>query len=238
METWQHVFVLHRWHYSETSLLVDLFSEQHGRIKVIAKGARARRSSLKGILQPFTPLLMRWQGRGEVKTLHAAEAAALALPLSGQPLYCALYVNELLARLLDYDTACHRLFAAYLSCITTLAVVKESTEPALRSFEFALLQHLGYGVDFMHCASSGELISDAGIYRWQEQQGFSATLGIDEFSFTGRQLRAFNERDFSAPQTRQAAKRLSRLMFKPLLNGKPLTSQQLFRQHPQVKTSQ
>lgn len=73
MDGWQRAFVLHGRPWSETSLLLDLFSEQCGRVRVLAKGARSKRSSLKGALQPFTPLLVRWSGRGEVKTLRAAE---------------------------------------------------------------------------------------------------------------------------------------------------------------------
>lgn len=95
MEGWQRAFVLHSRPFSETSLLLDLFSESEGRVRVLAKGARSRRSQLKGALQPFTPLLVRWSGRGEVKTLRNAEAVSLALPLSGITLYCGLYVNEL-----------------------------------------------------------------------------------------------------------------------------------------------
>lgn len=83
MEGWQRAFVLHSRPFSETSLLLDLFSESEGRVRVLAKGARSRRSQLKGTLQPFTPLLVRWSGRGEVKTLRNAEAVSLALPLGG-----------------------------------------------------------------------------------------------------------------------------------------------------------
>ncbi|MGL4455418.1 MAG: DNA repair protein RecO, partial [Plesiomonas sp.] len=80
MDGWQRGFVLHARPYSETSLMLDVFTEDQGRMRILAKGARSRRSNLKGCLQPFTPLLLRWSGRGEVKTLRSAEPAALALP--------------------------------------------------------------------------------------------------------------------------------------------------------------
>ena len=100
MDGWERAFVLHGRPYSETSLMLDLFTEGHGRVRLLAKGARSRRSNLKGCLQPFT-LLVRWGGRGEVKTLRNAEAVSLGLPLSGMMLYSGLYVNELLARVLE-----------------------------------------------------------------------------------------------------------------------------------------
>ncbi len=110
MEGWQRVFVLHARPYSETSLLLDVFSESDGRVTVLAKGARSRRSALKGALQPFTPLLMRWGGKGEVKTLRSAEPVSMGLPLTGTYLYCGLYVNELLMRVLGQEIGYSALF--------------------------------------------------------------------------------------------------------------------------------
>ncbi|WP_239954165.1 DNA repair protein RecO [Pantoea sp. Z09] len=230
MEGWQRAFVLHSRPYSETSLLLDLFSESHGRVRVLAKGARARRSQLKGTLQPFTPLLVRWTGRGDVKTLTKAEAVSLALPLSGITLYCGLYVNELVARVLEQEFPFSELFFDYLNCLQTLAADNSSPEPALRRFELALLGHLGYGVDFLHCAGSGEPVADAMTYSYREEKGFIASLVAGQRSFTGRQLRALWERDFPDADTLRAAKRFTRIALKPYLGGKPLKSTELFRQ--------
>lgn len=230
MEGWQRAFVLHSRPWSETSLLLDLFSEESGRVRLIAKGARAKRSNLKGALQPFTPLLVRWGGRGEVKTLRSAEAISLALPLTGIHLYSGLYVNELLARVLEHETRFSELFFDYLYCVRALASSAGSPEPALRQFELALLHHLGYGVDFLHCAGSGEPMSDTMTYRYREEKGFIASLVIDNVSFTGRELRALAERDFPDAATLRAAKRFTRMALKPWLGGKPLKSRELFRQ--------
>ncbi|QCR35263.1 DNA repair protein RecO [Nissabacter sp. SGAir0207] len=230
MEGWQRAFVLHGRPYSETSLMLDLFTEGHGRVRVLAKGARSRRSNLKGALQPFTPLLVRWGGRGEVKTLRNAEPVSLALPLTGLMLYSGLYVNELLARVLEAESDCATLFFDYLNCIQSLAAGQGSPELALRRFELALLAHLGYGVDFLHCAGSGEPVSDEMTYRYREEKGFIASLVVDNRSFTGRQLRALAERDFPDADTLRAAKRFTRMALKPYLGGKPLKSRELFRQ--------
>ncbi|ADP09763.1 DNA repair protein RecO [Erwinia sp. Ejp617] len=230
MEGWQRAFVLHGRPWSETSLLLDLFSEQHGRVRVLAKGARSKRSSLKGALQPFTPLLVRWSGRGEVKTLRAAEPVSLALPLSGNTLYCGLYVNELLSRVLQHETAFSELFFDYLQCIQTLAADPASPEPALRRFELSMLGHLGYGVDFLHCAGSGEEVADSMTYSYREEKGFIASLVAGHRSFSGRQLRALSAREFPDADTLRAAKRFTRIALKPYLGGKPLKSGELFRQ--------
>ena len=110
MDGWQRAFVLHSRPYSETSLMLDVFTEQEGRQRLLAKGARRRRSGLKGALQPFTPLLIRWGGRGELKTLRDADPISLALPLSGTVLYSGLYINELLSRVLANGVTYSALF--------------------------------------------------------------------------------------------------------------------------------
>jgi DNA repair protein RecO (recombination protein O) len=92
-------FVLHRWPYQDTSLLVELFSPEYGRFRVIAKGAKRPRNAWRSILQPFVPLIVATRGRHELQTLISAEASAAAIPLSGSNLYSGFYLNELIQRL-------------------------------------------------------------------------------------------------------------------------------------------
>lgn len=230
IDSWQRAFALHVRPYSETSLMLDLFTEGQGRVRILAKGARNRRSNLKGCLQPFTPLLVRWSGRGEVKTLRNAEPVSLALPLTGSMLYNGLYVNELISRVLEQEISYSSLFFDYLHCLQRLAAEHDPPEQTLRRFELALLHHLGYGIDFLHCAGSGEAVSDTMTYRYQEAKGFVASLVIDRYSFNGRDLKALAKGDFPDIGTLRAAKRFTRIALKPYLGNKPLKSRELFRQ--------
>lgn len=230
MEGWQRAFVLHSRPWSETSSLLDLFAESSGRITLIAKGARSKRSALKGALQPFTPLLIRFSGRGAVKTLRNAEAVSLALPLTGKILYSGLYINELLSRVLEQETRFQELFFDYLQCLQALAATSTSPEPALRRFELALLEHLGYGIDFLHCAASEQPVTDEMTYRYRSEKGFIASLIVDHQSFTGKQLKAFACREFPDADSLKAAKRFTRIALKPWLGSRPLKSRELFRQ--------
>lgn len=230
MEGWQRGFVLHSRPWSETSLILDVFTEESGRVRLVAKGARSKRSNLKGALQPFTPLLIRFGGRGDVKTLRSAEAISLALPLSGIALYSGLYVNELLARVLESETRFSELFYDYLYCIQALAGVDGTPEPALRRFELSLLAHLGYGVDYLHCAGSGDPVEEEMTYRYREEKGFIASVVVDNATFTGHHLKALASREFPDADTLRAAKRFTRMALKPYLGGKPLKSRELFRQ--------
>ena len=230
MSGWQRAFVLHSRPYSETSLLIDFFTEGEGKIRLLAKGARRNRSPLRGCLQPFTPLLIRWSGKGEIKTLISADPVSLALPLSGTVLYSGLYLNELTARIIEFGTPYSALFFDYLQCLQILAGSERTPESALRQFELALLSYLGYGVDFLHCAGSGEPVTDAMTYRYREEKGFIGSLVIDQLTFTGKQLKALAEREFPDADTLKAAKRFTRIALKPYLGGKPLKSRELFRQ--------
>ncbi|GAL32562.1 MULTISPECIES: DNA repair protein RecO [Vibrio] len=228
MDGLQRCFVLHRRPYSESSLILDVFSEEYGRVTLLSKGARSKRSNLKGALQPFTPLLLKWSGNGSMKTLRQAEAISLGLPLTGVNLYSAMYVNELIARVLASEIPFPELFHDYLQALTELAH-NTNPEPALRRFELALLSAMGYGVDFLHCAGTGEPIDPTMTYRYREQKGFIASVRRDNLTFLGEELIAISERRFLSKTQLQAAKRFTRIALKPYLGGKPLKSRELFR---------
>ncbi|MCL9781520.1 DNA repair protein RecO [Vibrio sp. S4M6] len=227
----QRCFILNRRPYSESSLILDVFSEEQGRISLISKGARSKRSTLKGALQPFTPLLLKWSGKGSMKTLRQAEAISLGLPLSGIYLYSALYLNELIGRVLSAQVPMPALFHDYLAALTELAQC-DNPEPALRRFELSLLNAMGYGVDFFYCAGSGEVIEPSMTYRFREQKGFIASVRKDHLTFLGEELIAMGERHFVSKNQLKAAKRFTRIALKPYLGGKPLKSRELFSIQP------
>jgi len=228
-QQWQRGFVLHKREYSETSFLVDFFTEYHGRITLLAKGARRPRSPLKALLQPFTPLLLRWSGKGDLKTLTKVEAASLTLPMNNLALYSGFYVNEMLVRVLENQTAYQELFQHYLLCVTKLAATPDALEPTLRTFEFQVLKALGYGVDFVHCIATGEEVDPNMWYQFRENEGFIASLLQNNLSFLGKDLLAFDLLDFSEKSTQQAAKRFTRIALKPYLGSQPLKSRELFQ---------
>ena len=142
----------------------------------------AKRSAWKSVLQPFTPLLLRWSGKGALKTLTKAEPAAITLPLQQTALYSGFYVNELITRVIEPETANPQLFQHYLQCLTGLAT-QPQIEPTLRLFEFHLLKILGYGIDFLHCAGSGLPVDESMTYQYRAEKGFIASLVKDNLTF-------------------------------------------------------
>ncbi|QYN42045.1 DNA repair protein RecO [Gilliamella sp. ESL0443] len=227
MENWRRAFVLHTRTYSESSLLVDLFVENVGKVTILAKGARRKRSALKGILQPFTPLIVQYSGHGEIKTLRQVEAVSLTLPLVSVYLYSAFYLNELLHRVLVAETEITTLFDDYLASIQQLAQ-QVPAENVLRAFELALLENLGYHVDFFHCSATGENIVESMHYQYVSEKGFICSLLQNTTAFTGEEVLALGKRQFHNIDTLKAAKRFTRMALKPYVGAKPFKSRELF----------
>ncbi|KZZ40598.1 hypothetical protein A3758_07650 [Oleiphilus sp. HI0118] len=135
-------YILHRRAYRETSLLLDVFSYQHGKLSLLAKGAYKAKSAKSAQLQPFQPLLLDWVGGATLKTLSKSEAPRPALQFSGISLYAAMYLNELLYKLLQEEQPMHPLFEAYIWALGALSSGYD-VDDSLRRFEVELLRSLG-----------------------------------------------------------------------------------------------
>ncbi len=138
-------FVLHSYPYRETSLIIDVLSRDHGRLALVAKGAKRPHSALRGVLQTFQPLALSWSGKSEVRTLTGAEWVGGMLPLAGDALLCGFYVNELLVKFCAREDPHPQLFHHY---VVTLARLAHDEPPVqvLRSFERVLLRETGYAM--------------------------------------------------------------------------------------------
>lgn len=138
-------YVLHTTAWRETSLIVQVFSRDHGWVTMVAKGAKRPHSLLRPALSVFQPLLLSWTGAGEIKTLTRAECAGVH-PLQGPAMMSCWYMNELLFRLLPHEDSHPVLFDAYVIALQRLAA-GQSAAGELRRFEWTLLQESGYGLD-------------------------------------------------------------------------------------------
>ena len=146
-------FVLHSYPYKETSLIIDMFTRDHGRVGVVAKGAKRPFSKLRGVLQTFQPLSVSWTGKSELRTLIDAEWVGGMLPLEKTALLCGFYLNELLVKLLARDDRHPALFDHYVSTLNQLAH-GEPAQIALRKFERALLKETGVAADLSRCTTT------------------------------------------------------------------------------------
>jgi len=136
----QPAYILHSRPYQESSLLLELFTQDFGRFAVIAKGVRRQKNHTRALLQAFVPLLISCSGRGELLVLKNYESKARLHLLFGKQLISALYVNELLMRLLHRFDAHETLFQVYANTLVALELsVTEETGNNTVSEENAIL---------------------------------------------------------------------------------------------------
>jgi DNA repair protein RecO (recombination protein O) len=235
----QPAFVLHTYPYRETSLIVEALTAAHGRLALVARGARRPRSELRGVLQAFQPLVLSWSGTGELKTLIGAEWRG-GLPLVGGPaLLCGFYLNELLLKLVPREDPHPQLFREYESALARLAGSAEQA-PVLRRFELRLLAELGYALPLTHEADTGRPVDPAGRYYYAFDRG--PRLGIAEPGrryplVRGATLLALARDDFSAPEAAAEAKRLMREVLDHYLEQRAIVSRRVVRDLQTIEES-
>ncbi|MBM70080.1 MAG: DNA repair protein RecO [Haliea sp.] len=229
----QPAYLLHSRPYRDSSLLLDMFTAEHGRVALIGRGAqrRSRGGSQASLLQPFRPLLVSFSGRAEQKPLLAVEPAGALPALRAERLFSGLYLNELLVRLLQRHDPQPELFALYGNTLGGLAC-NPSTEADLRRFEFGLLDALGYGFDPAHDGHSGLPVEPGRWYQYQAEFGLVAcsdAVAAQGTRFAGADLLGIAAGQYDGEYS-MAAKRLLRQALASHLGERPLHSRELFRQ--------
>lgn len=236
-------FVLHTYAYRETSLIVEAFTRLHGRLVMVAKGAKRPQGTLRGVLNPFQGLLLVWFGKGDMKTLKSAEQEKILPQLSGAALLSAFYLNELLLKLAIREDPHERLFDAYADTMSSLAMLPmggRSTReiaPILRQFEVTLLQELGYALQFQKEADSHAPIRAEREYFYLIERGPLAagmvarqSTPADGLLLQGKTLLDMDCCDYRDPQTQMQSKQLMRMIINHLLGEKILHTRQLIRE--------
>ncbi|RBW50691.1 DNA repair protein RecO [Marinobacter sp. F3R11] len=228
-------YVIHRRPWRETSLIVDLFTLNHGRMSVIAKGASSSKSPLKAQLQPFQPLLLSWVGRGDLKTLTQVDVRDGPALRSTVSLYSGLYLNELIQRILPQSDPYPTLFAAYIETLALLADTSD-VEPVLRRFEQVFSAALGYDFAWDLATDTGQAIRATHTYCYDPEQGIVAGVseGVRLQNLPGEALLALAGGDYETAASRRVSKRVMRVLTDYLLQGRPLNSRSLFS-HPKGK---
>jgi len=166
----QPAFVLHHYPFRETSLVIETYTRDFGRVALVARGARRPKSALRGVLLAFQPLLIGWSGKSELRTLHKAEWQGGYLPLRGLSLICGFYLNELLLKLLPRDDPHDRLFAMYQETLEALSM-NGNHAAILRGFEKNLLRELGYALTLDLDVANGRPVAAERRYTYVIERG-------------------------------------------------------------------
>lgn len=223
-------FVLHSYPFRETSLIVEVFSRNHGRVPLVARGARRPRSALRGLLMGFQPLQLSWFGKHEVRTLHSAEWQGGQPLLQGTALLCGFYLNELLLNLMARDDPHESLFDYYQHTLMRLAQ-EPDLAAILRSFEKHLLQELGYALLLEHEAGSSRSIQRDTEYRYVLESGAVPETKAEGqgLPVNGKTLLDMAMDDYSDAETARQGKQLMRMLLDHHLAGKVLHTRELMR---------
>ena len=237
----QPAYVLHQRAYRETSALLELFTPEYGRVGVIAKGMKSRKSNWRGILQPFQPLLISGNQHGELGTLTAVESQGPSLVVAPEFIASGFYLNEVIMRLVDRYEGQVELFSCYNETLRSMSTIDQSAddktvqlEILLRKFEVQLLTALGYGLVLDREVSTGTSVQPGQEYIYQLEHGpvLMMVNGSDNViaqgpRASGETLIAMKNNDFSDEKIRLQSKHLLRIVLGHYLGPKPLQSRDL-----------
>jgi len=220
----QPAFILHRRDFRDSSLILDVFTLHHGRLSLLAKGARKRRDS--SVYQPFNRLSLGWTGASDLKTLTAIDA--VAMPLAADCYLAAYYVNELLLYLMPVQDPNAAVFQAYQNLL--LSINSTGLESSLREFEMDLLNSLGLMPDLMRTSQDNATVDAHRFYRVDCENGVVPSAADDAQAFAGEVLLKIEQRQFDDENSRRAARRLMRQIIDFNLHGRTLQSRKLYQQ--------
>lgn len=232
-------YVLHSRPYRNSSLILDVLTRGHGRLSLIAKGAKRGKAPLASRLQPYLPLLIEWGGQNELMTLYKAESELRTPPaLSGEAFYHGFYLNELLMRLLHRHDSHPELFDHYAQCLTTLVKSQHKDVP-LRYFELQLLESLGYALNLLYEFDSDVPVRRECNYHYLIEQGPVRDNGqlADGLNISGETLVALAEHNLILDKHRNEAKRLMRAVLDHYLGYRPLKARELIHSRKLLRAS-
>jgi DNA repair protein RecO (recombination protein O) len=223
----QPAFVLHSYPYKETSLIVEVFARDYGRVPLMAKGATRPHSQLRGVLQTFQPLQVAWTGKSEVRTMVSAEWVGGLRPLERSALLCGFYLNELLVKLLARDDPHAALFDHYVAALNQLAH-DEPPAIVLRKFELSLLKETGVAGNISAVAATGQAVLAEQLYVIDPERGAREAMVSDTMPVVnGKTLLDMEAGDYSDTATQQQSKFLMRYLLSHHLNGLTLNTRQI-----------
>ena len=215
-------FLIHRRMYQGSSLLLDFFTKDSGRLRLIARGARKSKTSL----QMFQCLSISFKGKGELKSLSQWEVDDQPRRLLGDDLILAMYANELILRLLPENDEYPETFNSYWTFLANLNALDSSEkEYALRNFENQMLEDLGYGLDFSFDINDERIKEDL-QYEFIEHHGFNKN---SNGAVSGKALVSLSKQETITDSIQLTIlKKMNRKRLKSLLGDKPLKSKELF----------
>ena len=233
MEYSDHAYLIHSKKYTDSRILVSVLTEKFGKLSAVMRLPRRKKSG-HSMPQPFSKVALTWHGNKSLKTINLWEDLSSNYSLASVRLFCAIYINELIYRLLlDGDTTIV-IFSAYESLLQDLsnhAISSEEIELKLRLFEFNFIEQLGYGISFeSDCYGDAITYNATCFYEYSLEQGFAPAIANtrNKRLFSGQEVAAIAQLDINSKMSLSCAKKLTRMAIDELMDGKPLRSRELF----------
>jgi DNA repair protein RecO (recombination protein O) len=220
-------FVLHQYAYRDTSRIVEVFTGEHGRLTLFARGANGPKSTLKGVLRPFQRLLLSWSGKSDACQLVSAEIDGAVTHLAAERLMSGFYLNELLLKLTQRCDPHPEIFSSYAQCVLGLSAGGDE-QAALRRFEKRLLNNLGYGLELDRTREGLPIQTDQ-YYRFALQSGAQPCVAEAPEAVYGQSLADLQSEHFTDARTLRDAKRVLRAAIDACLEGRSLKSREVMR---------
>jgi DNA repair protein RecO (recombination protein O) len=218
-------YVLHQYAYRDTSRIVEVFTSEHGRLTLFARGAHGPKSSLRSVLRPFQRLLLSWSGKTEACALVTAEVDGRLTSLGKARLMSGFYLNELLLKLTHRWDAHPEIFYSYAACVEALCA-GAGEEPTLRLFEKRLLHDLGYGLELGR-TDEGLPVDPDRYYRFALERGPQLCVAEAPGAVYGQSLADLEAETLQDARSLRDAKRLLRTAIDACLDGRILKSREV-----------
>lgn len=223
-------YVLHTLPYRGSSLICDVFTQNHGRVKLLALSARGPKSRFRNVFRTFNLLRVSARGKTELRKVHQATCVHSIIDLQSIPLFCGYYIHELLRYCLPLEEPAPDLFANYELTLQELCVGHSQTiEIALRRFEKKLLEHCGYGIDFTKEAITRAPIQANAHYKFILGEGFVAKVAADSQTIPGDILLKIDQDQWAEGDLAGYAKFIFRQAIAECLQGRTLMSRELLK---------
>lgn len=223
-------YILHHRPYRDTSRILEVLVQDHGRLTLFARGVRGPKPRFGGLLQPFELLLLSFQVGREAGQLTGAESVQSAPPLPAGSLMAGFYLNELLLKLTTRHDPIAEVFEEYRRALEGLRAGGR-IEAVLRVFEKRLLEAVGYGVDLTSEARTGRPIGAESFYRFQASQGLVPAQEGEAEAVAGSSILALAREELGEAQGRvlEDARRILKAALAERLEGKELTTRRVAR---------
>ena len=222
-------YVLRTIPFTESSLIVETFSRNYGRLNLLAKGARRSKSKFRGLLRPFQRLFLSWSGKGDVPVVTAVNECDSVLETKGENFYCASYVNELIMRSLHFHDPHPQLFDICMEALSALSKLDDKSS-VLRIFEKHLLKELGYALLLENEAGNSNPVQSDRQYLYKYDSGPVLLESAEANSISGQSLLALADERLETNQVKRECKRLLGDAIERYFEGRRVRSREVYRQ--------